>query len=360
MIKGKKYGCLLGVCCILCMVGTACGKTNVTPDTEIGSTESIEAIATSEGTTEMVTPVEHEGYRDLEVEFTDPCKSVANPGTRENFSFEVDGKKYVFTETETLWLYNQSIINECETQFLLSVRGNKVVLAIPEEEELEALNFADYDAVYEDDVVTIYREKQEEEETTEEADEEEATMYVTLYDLTYKVQFWETLLDRQLVTTNSLYERLAQMGTAIVPAESKETLSNVIEGMRENPVFEDYKLAFRENVEYAGYIFCSPNSGDANYEDVSIVMSVRVPEWNDYAMIHIEGIPDYEDRLEETGETFGDYPILADYAGELKYFLIGEGDTCIYIDGVPSDAGSFADSYSAKEAAYIFELLLTK
>lgn len=330
---------------VFCLTLTGCGN-NTTEDTE--SEDTTEAIS------ELVLPVGNVDYRKIPEEVPAACTPVENPGTREHFSFVVDDKKYIFTETETLWLYNQSVIHTFDTQFLLNANGSKVTIALPDTAEANTLNLEEYSSVYSDDVVNIYRKENSNTVT------EDEVMYITLYDMVYKVTNWSELVSRRVISFDRLYTGLAQMGTAIVPAEETETLSDVITAMSVNPVLDDYKMAFREGIPYSGFIFCSPSSGNANHDDISIYMSVKVPEWETFATVHIEPIPDYQERLEETGETFDGHPILVDYTGELKYFVLGENGTCIYLDGVLKNSSNSTKSYSAAEAAYIFELVLTK
>ena len=64
--------------------------------------------------------------------------------------------------------------------------------------------------------------------------------------------------------------------------------------------------------------------------------------------------------LEDTGEEYDGRPILADYTGELKYYLIGEDGRCVYLEGSPGEAGSSDKAYTAKEAAHIYKLVFTK
>lgn len=351
MSISRKRNWLLSVLLLMSVAVTGCGKETVPAGTEPDGTAT--ALDTTEATTEIVIPTRPAGYREILDELPAACDKVENPGTREHFSFVENGTQYIFTETNTLWLYNQSMIRTCKTEFMLNVKGYKVVLAIPEESEFQGVDLGTYEVVYSDDVVNIYR------QTNDSEVEEKEPMYLTLYDMTYQVTNWQELVNERVISLNNLYTSLAQMGTAIVPAEEGETLTDVITAMRTNPVLDEYCLAFREGIDYSGFIFCSPNSSNANYEDVCILMSIVVPEWQESATVHIQQIPDYKDRLEDTGKTFGEYPIMVDYTGELKYFILGEDGTCMYLEGVPGGVNGEAKSYTAREAAYVFELILT-
>lgn len=329
---------------VLCLALTGCGGNDTTEVTE----------DTTEATTELVLPVGNLDYRRIPDTLPAVGAPVDNPGSREHFTFAVDDRKYVFTETEALWLYSQSMIGKYDTQFMLNVRGHKVAIELLGPAEQKEWKSSEYTSVYSDDVVNIYRK----EDSGEIADEE--PMFLTLYDMTYQVTYWQELVKKRSISLGNLYTALAQMGTAIVPAGETETLSDVITAMRANPVFEDYKMAFREGIPYSGFIICSPSSGDASHDDISILMSVEIPEWDTYATVHIEPVPDYQERLEDTGEVFDGHPILVDYTGELKYFVLGSDGTCIYLDGMLGTAGSTVKNYTAREAAYIFEVVLTK
>lgn len=334
-----------GVSLLLCLALTGCGKEGMdTTDTEVAT----------DTTAEVVVPVGNADYRRIPETLPEAGVPVENPGTREHFSFVANDKSYVFTETDTLWLYSQSIIAKYSTRFMLNIKGNKVAIEELDGEQLNTWKPSDYTAVYSDDVVNIYRK----EDTGTVTEDEE--LYLTLYDMTYQVSYWQELVNKRIISLNNLYTALAQMGTAILPAEENETLSDVITAMGANPVFEDYKMAYREGISYSGFIICSPTSGTASHDDISILMSVKIPEWNTYATVHIEPIPDFQDRLEDTGEVFDGNPILVDYVGELKYFVLGSDGTCIYLDGMLGDAGSNVKNYTAREAAYIFDLILTK
>lgn len=339
----KQWNLCLGL--MLCLALTGCGT-----DGE----EVTESETGTEAASEIVVPAGNGDYRRIPETLSDAGPLVENPGTREHFSFVADDKSYIFTETDTLWLYSQSIIARYSTQFMLNVKGHKVAIEVPDQEQLDTWKPSDFTVVYSDDVVNIYRK----EDTGEVMEEEE--MYLTLYDMVYRVSYWQELVNKRIISLNNLYTGLAQMGTAIVPAEEGETLSDVLSAMRMNPVFEEYKMAYREGISYSGFLICSPASGNADHDEISILMSVEVPEWETHATIHIEPIPDYQDRLEDTGETFDGHPIMVDYTGELKYFVLGSDDTCIYLDGMLGSAGSTVKNYTAREAAYIFDLVLTK
>lgn len=349
MKRNHKSWKLLSICLLVCLAVSGCGK-----PVETMQSETEETASSTEGTTEMVLPTSHDEYRKVLEELPAVQEPAKNPGTREHFSFVENDKTYVFTETENLWLYSQSLTGTLKTTFVLNEKDYKVVISIPEQEKLAEWKPEEYTSVYKDDSVEIYRQ-----EDTEEVSEEEP-MYVSVLDLTYEVTGWQELVNKKVLSLSQLYEDLAQLGTAIVPAEEKETVSDVLTAMGAVPVFEDYCIAFREDVAYSGYIFCSPNKGNLDYDDVNILLSFVIPEWKDYATICIEDIPDYQDRLEDTGESFDGHPILADYNGELKYFLIGEDGKCIYLYGVPKNTEGYANNFSAKEAAYIFEVVLTK
>lgn len=338
----KRWYTLWGL--VLCLALAGCSRNKGAEDTDTETTR--------EPDTEVILPVGNLDYRKIPETVPEAGTPVENPGSREHFSFVVNDKTYVFTETETLWLYNQSFIATYRTQFMLNVKGHKVAIEVPEESE--EWKPEDYTRVYSDDVVNIYRK----EDTGEVGEEEE--MFLTLYDMTYQVLYWQEPVNKRRISLNNLYTALAQMGTAIVPAEEGETLSDVLGAMRVNPVLDDYKMAYREGISYSGFIICSPASGIASYDETAILMSVRIPEWDTYATVHIERIPDYQERLEDTGETFDGHPILVDYTGELKYFVLGEDGNCIYLDGMLGSPGGTVKNYTAREAAYIFEVVLTK
>lgn len=346
-MKIRKYLCIAAIWSLLLSTLSGCGNSTATEDT--GTEE-----ATTETTTEVVVPTGRDEYRKIADELPERKAPVENPGTREHFSFTVNDKKYVFTETETLWMYNQSEISTCDTQFMLNVKDYKVTIAIPEAQELEGLSLDSWACVYTDDIVSLYRENDSDEVA------ENEVMYLKLYDMTYRVDYWSELVTKKVISLKDLYTALAQMGTAIVPAGEDETLSTVIEGLGANPVLDDFKLAYREGVPYSGFIFCSPSSGNANHDSVSILMSIEMPGWEEYATVHIEGIPDYRDRLEDTGETFEEYPVLVDYTGELRYFVLGNDGKCIYLDGMPGQGTGSGKNFTAAEAAYIFRMVLTR
>lgn len=327
----------------LMMLLTGCKAEQKIEETGFGTEGETEASA------DIILPTGNPNYRKIPVELPARTEPEENPGTRARFSFTVNEQKYVFTETETFWVYSQSRIGEYDTQFMLNVKGNKVVLQISAQEIPEA-----WEAVYADDRITIYR--QENRKTVS----EDEVMYLTCYDMTYEVKYWSALVKKHSITFDKLYSELAQMGTAVVPAAEDETVSDIITGMSAEPVFEGYCIQFREAMPYSAYFICSPAAATADYDSVSILMSVQIPEWEDYAVLHIEPIPDYQERLESTGESFEGYPILVDYTGELRYFILGENGTCIYLDGMPGQADAAAKSYTAKQAAYIFEVVLTK
>ncbi|MCM1496629.1 MAG: hypothetical protein NC089_12645 [Bacteroides sp.] len=329
----------------LCLLLTGCGS---------AKSDTTDMEETTDTAAEVVVPVGNTDYRRIPETLPEAGIPVVNPGTREHFSFVVNDNTYVFTETDTLWLYSQSIIAKYSTRFMLNVKGHKVAIEEPEAEFLNTWKPSDYMVVYSDDVVNIYRKKDSGAVT------ENEEMYLTLYDLTYQVSYWQELVNKRMISLNNLYTALAQMGTAIVPADEKETLSDVIAAMRVNPVFEDYKMAYREGISYSGFLICSPASGTANHDDISILMSVEIPEWSTYATLHVEPVPDYQERLEDTGEVFDGNSILVDYVGELKYFILSSDGTCIYLDGMPEGTGSTVKSYTAREAAYIFDIALTK
>lgn len=342
-------GRIVWLCLIMGMFGlliTGCKASKETDATPSDGGEEAGAASTMD----IIPPSVSQNYRKIPVELPAAVAPAENPGTRARFSFEVNGQKYVFTETQTLWVYNQSLIAAYDTQFMLNVKGKKVTLQCPE----QAPSLEEWEAVYADDAVTIYRQ-----ENTKTVSEEEQ-MYLTVYDMTYEVKYWSDLVKKRTITLDKLYTELAQMGTAITPASADETVTDLITGMGAEPVFEDYHVVFREEMPYSAYIICSPSTATADYDAVSMLLSVQMPEWEDYAVLHIEPIPDYQDRLENTGESFDGYPILVDYTGELRYFILGENGGCVYLDGMPGQADSEAKNYTAKQAAYIFEVVLTK
>lgn len=346
---------------VMCLALAGCGKQEAEDTDHKEQTDTI--AETPEIPTEVMEPAELAGYRQIPEELPEPGEKPENPGTRKHFSFTEGDAVYIFTETENLWLYNQSEIAELDTQFLLNINGNKVVLDCLGTDESEEWNAENYNQVYSDDVVTIYQgEKTETSEGTVSTGNIDAStpMYLTLYHLVYQVDLWQNFVNNGTISQATLYTELAQMGTAMEPAQTGETVTSVLDGLRNETVLDDYKLAYRQGVVHTGFIFCSPTSEKANYDDVSIYMSVLIPNWDVYAVIHIEKSPDYIDRLEDTGETFDGHPIMADYTGELKYFILGEDGACIYLEGIPSEAGNSAKSFSAKEAAYIFDLVLTQ
>ena len=339
------------VCLALCIALTGCTdkaeEVDPSPSTDAASETATEAV--SESANEAVMP-RNEAVRRIAETLPEAGKPVEAPGDRTHFSFTEDGKTYEFTETETLWLYNQSVIGgSYDTQFLLDVKGKKVILANPSAEEQENLHLEDWTLVYEDDKVEIFREEEKEKA------EEDEKLLLTVYDMLYEVTYWPDLVNKGTITLPRLYEALAQMGTSIVPV-TEPTVSDLITAMSANPVFEQYRMAFREGVSYSGFIFCSPKSNEADHENISIFMSIRIPVWEEYATVQIEPIPDFKDRLEETGETFDGHPILVDYTGELKYFVLGDTGTCITVDGMPGENGQNRENYSAREAAYILNM----
>lgn len=330
----------LGACILL----TGCGQTTLESDISAGADTGSEQITASE---EIRIPAGTPGYRKIEEKLPKPGEAVENPGTREHFSFTSGDRTYVFTETEDLWLYNQAKVYDLQTQFMLNVKGHKVGILIPETAPaLDSLVTA-----YSDDSVTIYRQQDGEIAENEQ-------MYLKVYDLVYQIENWAELVNKNVIGMDALCQALAQMGTAIVPADKGETLTDVMTGLRMNPVMDHYTLAYREGVNQSGFLCCSPSTGDADHDNVSIYMSVQVPNWNTYAVLHFEAVPDYRERLEDTGEAYDGHPIYVDYTGELKYFLIGEGGRCVYLDGVPESNEKNVRSYTAKEAAYVFDLVL--
>lgn len=338
-MKGLRSVLALAVCLAL----AGCSQTASL--SEDGAQQS----ATGDSSEEIILPTGKEGYRKISEELPKPAAKVENPGTREHFTFPYEGRTYVFTETETLWLYNQAKVYELQTQFLLNVKGHKIGIVLPE----EVPKLDKYIIAYEDDAVTIYRQQ-------EGAVGEQEQMYLKVYDMVYQIQNWTELVNKRTISVDKLCQELAQMGTAIVPAEKGETLTDIMTGLRMTPVMDGYVLAHREGISESGFLCCSPSANEANHDKVSIYLSVQVPDWDTYAILHVEEIPDYRERLENTGETYDGYPILVDYTGELKYFLLGEDGRCIYLDGVPETKEENVRSYTAKEAAYIFELVLTK
>lgn len=336
----KRLKCLfaLGACLLL----AGCGRTTPVSDAALQSEE----MSSSE---EILVPTGKNGYRKLPEELPEPAEPVENPGTRQHFIFPYGDKMYVFTETETLWLYNQAKVYELQTQFLLNVKGHKVGIVLPEEEP----EFDDQVSAYADDRVTIYRQQ-------EGAPAENEEMYLKVYDMVYQIQNWSELVNKRIITVDKLCQELAQLGTAIEPAQQDESLTDVMTGLRMNPVMEQYVLAYREGISESGFLCCSPSANEADYNKVSIYLSVQVPEWDTYAVLHFEESPDYQERLEDTGEEYDGHPILVDYTGELKYFLIGEDGRCVYLDGVPESKEENVRSYTAKEAAYVFDLVLVK
>ena len=334
---------------VLCLALAGCGnQATETENTADSSTEDVSEAAVS---------VRNSNVRRIPEELPEACAPVENPGDRTHFSFNVGDNTYEFTETDNLWMYNQSVIGGYDTQFLLSIRGNKVVISLPSAQEAEAMNLEetlkDWVSVYSDDNVEIYRK----EDTKTVAEEE--ILLLKVYDMTYQVSYWPKLVNKGTISLEKLYTELAQMGTAIVPVK-ESSVSDLITAMSATPVLENYRMAFREGVSYSGFVFCSPSSETVAYEDISIYMSVLIPEWGDYATIRIEDVPSYQNRLEDTGETFDGYPVLADYVGELKYFIIGEDGTCVSLEGLPGEAGDSKQNYSPKEAAYIFHIVLEK
>ncbi len=344
------------------------------------STETTEPVITIDPTEEIVVP-DPIVRRTIPEEMPKATAAPEEPGSRKHFSFQLNDKTYVFTETENLWMYNQSKIREEDTQFMLDVNGYKVVIARPEDEP----TLISREKAYEGEGVVIYR-TGDPEKPDEVADDEQ--MFLTVYDTTYEVTLWNALVQKNQITSEDLYTALAQMGTAIKPAEGSDKVSSCLDGLAAYPVFGEYKLAYREGVAYSGYIFCSPNIGNAEYDNTEILMSAVVNDWDSYATVTIGAIPDYIDRLEDTGEKFGEYSIFVDYQGELKYYLICPEDVeeepadqkasedggeeqkeeipkkvdnvCVTLEAVPGNAGLYTDNYTAEEAAYIFELLFTK
>ena len=100
-MKIRKYLCIAVAWGLLLSGLSGCGNSTTTEET--GTEED-----TTEATTEVVVPTGREEYRKISEELPERKAPVENPGTREHFSFTVNDKKYVFTETETLWMYNQS------------------------------------------------------------------------------------------------------------------------------------------------------------------------------------------------------------------------------------------------------------
>ena len=121
-----------------------------------------------------------------------------------------------------------------------------------------------------------------------------------------------------------------------------------------------FRSAYRKGISHTGFIICSPNNDKSDHDSFSIYMSLGIPNWDTYAIVHMEAAPDFVNRLDKTKESFEDYSIMADYTESLKYFLLGEDGRCIWIEGVPGEAASTSKAFTPKEAKYIFELLLTE
>lgn len=383
---------VIGVGMAVCLMLTGCGNRlddgMENPDDH--SSDRIEDVrdtisdlsAPNTADSNILEPSDLSGYRKISDELPEAGAEVALPGTREHFTFTDEGRTYLFTETETLWLYNQSMIGELHTEFMLDVKGNKVTLIPLSAEDKTKVQLSQYQNVYEDDAVTIYRGRsmtagsdddygdgQPGNGTTKvglsndngsSIPEDAEPMYLALYDLEYKVDGWQMLVSQGTVAADTLYQELAQMGTAIEPVGADGMISNVLEGYRSRPVFGDYCFAYRQGITHTGFFYCSPNTNQADYDSVSVYMSVYLPDWDAYAILHIEPSPAHIDSLENTGEQYDGNPILADYAGSLKYYLIGEDGRCAYLEGIPGEAGSSDKAYTAKEAAYIYELVFTK
>lgn len=380
-----KHIFILGIAAVMGLTG--CSNSDNTNPTDTGTSEDVSVSDLSLNTssdTNVLSPSDLSGYRRISEELPEAGAAVISPGTREHFSFTDEDRTYVFTETENLWLYNQSLISDLHTEFLLNVKGNKVTLVPLSAEDKSKVQLSMYQDVYEDEGVKIYRGrimniKDDGNEAADDRSDSHANgdntsgetadtggidegepMYLTLYELMYKVDGWQTLIDQGTISSDSLYQELAQMGTAIQTADEKETLSNVIDGYRSSPVFEDYYFAYREGMTHTGFFYCSPNSKQAVHDSVTIYMSVYLPEWDSYAVLHVEAAPSNVNSLEDSGEEYDGRPILADYAGELKYYLIGEDGRCVYLEGSPGEAGSSDKAYTAKEAAHIYKLIFTK
>lgn len=362
-----QYLFIFGIAVTMGLAG--CGNSVNTNQAETGTSEDVSVTDLSQNSssntdadTNVLSPSDLSGYRKISDDMPEKGPSVSNPGTREHFSFTDEERTYVFTETETLWLYNQSLINDLHTEFMLDVKGNKVTLVPLSAEDKSKVPLSLYQDVYEDEAVKIYRGRIMDVNDDGEGDsiDEGEPMYLTLYDLVFQVDGWQTLIDQGTITSDSFYQELAQMGTAIQKAGNKETLSNVIDGYRSSPVFEDYCFADREGMTHTGFFYCSPNMNQAQHDSVTVYMSIYLPVWDSYAVLHTEAAPSDVNSLEDTGEEYDGRPILADYAGELKYYLIGEDGSCVYLEGSPGEAGSSDKVYSVKEAAYIFRLVFTK
>ena len=347
---------------VLGLILAGCGKNN-TEDIQGTDTEAIQDtdtdVATADNTGNVVQPEDLSDYRMIPEELPELGDEPSAPGDRTHFSFVQGDTTYVFTETETLWLYNQSRIATMSTQFLLNVNGKKVVIVPLDGEEADSFQASDYEKVYDEEGVKIYQGKKLKEDETAKV-EADTPMYLTVYDMVYKVDMWQDLVIKGSISSNRLYEGLSQMGTAIEKAGANDSLTDVLTGFRSVPVMDDYKLAYRDGVAYTGFVFCSPNTETVDHDTVAIYISAYVPEWDTYVICHIENQPDYVDRLEDTKETFDGHPIQADYTGELKYFLLGEDGRSMYLEGIPGDGSKSTKSFTAKEAAYLFELLFTE
>ncbi|MBQ8983206.1 MAG: hypothetical protein IJ079_06410 [Lachnospiraceae bacterium] len=389
-----QYLFIFGIAVTMGLAG--CGNSANTNQAETDTSEDVSVTDLSQNSssntdadTNVLLPSDLSGYRKISDDMPEKGPSVSNPGTREHFSFTDEDRTYVFTETETLWLYNQSLINDLHTEFMLNIKGNKVTLVPLSAEDKSKVPLSLYQDVYEDENVKIYRGRimdvnDDGEDAADDSSDNSANdantsvdsssgetadsgsmdegepMYLTLYDLVFQVDGWQTVIEQGTISSDSLYQELAQMGTAVQEAGNKETLSNVIDGYRSSPVFEDYCFAYREGMTHTGFFYCSPNSKQAVHDSVTVYMSIYLPDWDSYAVLHAEAVPSDVNSLEDTGEEYDGLPILADYAGELKYYLIGEDGMCVYLEGAPGEAGSSDKVYTVKEAAYIFRLVFSK
>lgn len=302
--------------------------------TEEKTTEEITEEATTEATTEEATEEPEEVLSD------EPMAVPENPGTEDNFVFDMNGTKYEFKSTDTVKLYHYSQTFEGDADYgdqlvgLIKIYDGKCIRFSGMTMRGIEQRRPDCDVVYDDGTTSVLKWNQE---------DGSYAYYVVFDDFAFAVIDF-LFLEEEGYNMDEVFAAISDVHATITETSSDNNMSTVYNGLMARELVSGYRLAFRPSSKVYGQLWENDGNNvleyDLDYEKV------------DYSMIQPCGnsinlsytccptnaayySPD-EDYV-DTGLTFAGYKLYENTGAYEKTFVLIMPDTFSRIDITASE-----------------------
>lgn len=313
--------------------------------TEEKTTEEITEEVTTEATTEEVTEEPEEVLSD------EPMAVPENPGTEDNFVFEMNGTKYEFKSTDTVKLYHYSQTFEGNADYgdqivgLLKIYDGKGIrlsgMTMRGIEERRP----DCDVVYDDGTTSVLKWNQE---------DGSYAYYVVFGDFAFGVLDF-LFLEEEGYNMDDVFAAISDVHATITETSADNNMSTVYDGIMAREVVPGYRFAFRPSSQVYGQLWENDGNGILEYNldyeriDYSMIQPCGAGinlEYNCSATDAYYYAPD-EDCV-DTGLTFAGYKLYEDTDAYEKTYVLFMPELISRIDITVS--GSLEVEFNAETA----------